>query len=440
MSVDFVKNLASRWICPHKVEELASAQTSSWGATTLSNGFPGLLLLFTTLDELYPDEEWDIPSHALVIKIKELIEAGSVANLSLFGGLAGCCYAIQAASRGNTRYQRLTEKLNDQLYTMAQEFYLQPLQEKCKLKLPCTPDLYDPISGLTGLCTVALQTHHLESSRSFLDKCLKLCMALTQELPIGPYKVPGWYVPRHYQFTEQDKNNYPRGNFNLGLAHGIPSVLALLSLTYLQGIILEGQKEAIQKIVDWIQAKGKSFDGFIYWESRCSFEEEVLRSASLFTESPVEGWCYGTPGVARTIYLAGKALKNPELQKFAFEAFLGTFSRIDITTHYSSPTFCHGLSGMLTLSRLMARDSGSTVLENWNERMERSLLSLYQPSYPFGFKEIEIDFFQEESRTLKIMERDNIGILSGSAGILLSLLSKNMKSLPWAKIFLIEET
>jgi hypothetical protein len=325
------------------------------------------------------------------------------------------------------------------LYAKANEFYLQPLQEKSQLKLPWAPGLYDPISGLTGLCVVALQNHHLGESRSFLDKCLKLCIAFTEELLIGPYKVPGWYVPRHYQFTEQDKSNYPRGNFNLGLAHGIPSVLALLSLAYLQGVILEGQKEAIQKIAAWIQAKRKSVEGCVYWESRCSFEEEVYKSSSLFTESPVEGWCYGTPGVARTLYLAGKALNSAELKKFAFEAFLGTFSRIDVKTHYSSPTFCHGLSGMLTLSRLMARDSESAKLEKWNDQIEKHLISQYQPSSSFGFKEIELDFFQVENKTPKIRERDNIGILSGSAGILLALLSKNMKSLPWAKIFLIEE-
>lgn len=442
MTIDFVKGLACRLKCPNRIEELvrASSQSSAWSDSSLSHGFPSHLLLFTTLDELYPDEGWDEASHAFVIKIKELIESGNVENLSLFGGLAGCCFAIQAASKGNKRYQKLIIALNQMLFEKGLNYFIQPLQEKWQLKLPFSPQLYDPISGITGLSIVALQNQDLKISHQFLEKALKLCIAITEDLSIGSYKVPGWYVPRHYQFIEEDKKNYPKGNFNLGLAHGIPSVLALLSIAYLQGIVLEGQKEAIQIIVDWLQSKKKMIEGTVFWENRCSFEEEVLKVSQISSDGLVEGWCYGTPGVARVLYLAGKALKNIELQKLALGAFLGLFSRIDIKNHYLSPTFCHGLSGVLTIGRLMARDSGSIELAKWNERVEGVLLTHYHPSSPFGFKEIILDFFQQKDKTSTIIVQDNLGILSGSSGVLLSLLTKNIKSLHWTKIFLIEET
>lgn len=430
MTADFVKKVA------YTLKD--TSQNNILGASSLSHGYPGPLLLFTTLDEKYPDEGWDAISHSLVIKIKELIESGQVENLSLFGGLAGCCFAIQSASKGKTRYQRLIDTLNNMLFTKAYETYIPPFEEKCQLKLPCSPELYDPISGVSGLCMLALQNQDLDVANAFLKKALSLCIALTEDLVIGPYKMPGWYIPRHFQFTQQDQAIFPKGNFNLGLAHGIPSVLALLSIAHLQGVSIDGQTEAIQKIADWLVSKKKTEGKNIYWENRCSFEEEVLGLPHTSLDGPVEGWCYGTPGIARTLFLAGKVLNHKEIQKLALEAFLGTFNRIDIKSHFSTPTFCHGLSGLLTLSRIMSRDCESIELETWIERIENELLSRYQVSYPFGFKDVFIDLF-DQNQNAPMKEQDTLGVLCGSSGILLSLLAKEMKFLPWARIFLIEE-
>ena len=70
----------------------------------------------------------------------------------------------------------------------------------------------------------------------------------------------------------------PIGYFNCGLSHGIPGPLALLSVAYKEGVIVEGQKEAIEKIGSWLMSKvvissqGKYFPTAISWDEQIKIQ------------------------------------------------------------------------------------------------------------------------------------------------------------------------
>jgi lantibiotic biosynthesis protein len=440
MALDLVKELASRMRNPDWIEEQVMANPNRqdlWHPLSLSHGYPGILVLFSTLDKIFPEEGWDQQAHLLVLKIKEALEAGKLGSFSLFGGLAGCCFAIQSASRGKTRYQKLIERLSEQLFNKAGPIYLERLKEKIDLGLPSHSDLYDPISGVSGIALYALHNRDYPPALSFLAGVLKFCIDFTKEIKIGSYKLPGWYVPRHYQFTENDKQNYPKGNFNLGLAHGICGILGLLSIALINGVVLDGQREAIEKITRWLIAKSKKTEGISYWMNRVDFEEELLGIEPKNMDSSMEGWCYGTPGVSRTLYLAGKALGDKNLEKLALESFLGVFQRIDLKTAFITPTFCHGTAGLLTITGLMARDTASIELKKRVSDLENEVLSHYHSNYQFGFKDREVNLF-DRSGLNKVVEIDKVGMLDGVTGILLSLISARTQYFGWTQPFLIE--
>lgn len=416
-----------------------------WHPLSLSHGYPGILYLFASLDELSPNESWDQVAHGYVLKIKETIEMSGVTNLSLFGGLTGCCLAIQQASKGKTRYRKLLESLNNFLFQKVQDTYFSPLQEKIELKIPVSPNLYDPISGICGIGIYALKNQDCPLSIEYLQKALFFCISLTKDIKIGNHLLPGWYVPRHYQFTDSDKDFYPLGNFNLGIAHGVAGILAFLSISVLSGICINGQMEAIQKIVDWICSKKKEKKGAVSWPYRISFEEELSGTIQDFSESTMEAWCYGTAGLSRVLYLAGKALKSKDLKELSVEAFEGIFQRVDLTHHFSTPSFCHGLAGFLTLTRLMARDTESIEIKKWIHKIEDAILEFYDPNHPFGFKDFEP--LQLENSSLnpgfevassEIIPFDKLGLLEGVSGILLSLFPIFPKNNSWTAPFLIE--
>lgn len=441
MTIQLVKEIASR------MRESKSLDVNPpEHVLTLSHGYPGLVILFSTLEDLFPDEGWDIAVHHYVVKIKEELEKTRIADFSLFGGFAGYCYAVEHASKNKRRYQNLLNALNTYLFNSVNDAYLSNFQEKIALRLPVPPSFYDPISGVIGIGLVALKNRSFPLAEAFLKKTLQLCIALTREINVASYTLPGWYVPSHYQFTEIDRKFYPKGNFNLGVAHGIPGVLSFLSLAVIEDVLEAGQLEAIQKMTDWIIASRTVDQGYDLWLNRISFEAQVFKSQQESIDTNMEAWCYGTAGVSNALLLASNALKNSELKQIAKKAFLGIQKRVNIQQHFHSPTFCHGLAGLLTIAQAISQTESCMEIEAMKEEIERALLSVYSPVYPFGFRDCEGSVHYPltirphhllDSKEVPVQMKDKFGLLEGASGVLLSILAHRTGCLSWAYPFFI---
>ena len=89
-----VKEIANRLKDPESVKAIVLHpenrnpdplfQDHPWADLSFSGGYPAILLLFTELDRLFPDEKWDLAAHVYVVKIKEMIEKQGIGNFSLF--------------------------------------------------------------------------------------------------------------------------------------------------------------------------------------------------------------------------------------------------------------------------------------------------------------------------------------------------------------------
>jgi hypothetical protein len=416
MSLSLIETIAEKMCEPKQVKALVMAQSihsiPNWSDLSLF-GYPALLLLFSTLSPLSKRLDWEKAEHTCVLQIKEAIEQQGIFDLSLFSGAAGLCYAVRQASHGGMRYQKMLHSLESFLLARVDERYLFPLLDNIKNRRSSPVSLYDPILGITGIGRYALES-------PFLSELVpKICSALVElSHPIRLEKdltIPGWYVSCEHQFHQQDRASYPQGNFNLGLAHGIPSVLAFLSLALLRGIEVPGQKEALIRIVSWIRTKSYPYRNATYWPARVSWEEEVLQ-APVCPTLVLDGWCYGVPGIARSLFLAGRALGDQELRRFAEKSFLEVFTRTPEEWGLASPTVCHGLAGLLAITRAMVHDGVNAAPQA--ENLTNRLLAFYQPEAPFGFKDHDP------------VEMDKIGVLDGAVGVALSLLAPDGGLLP----------
>ena len=97
---------------------------------------------------------------------------------------------------------------------------------------------YDVISGLSGVGRYLLCISDNPEALKRLKVILKYCISLIQPICINGEHVPGWYIAPENLFTNADREKYPQGSFNCGLAHGIAGPLALLSLASQQGIYI----------------------------------------------------------------------------------------------------------------------------------------------------------------------------------------------------------
>lgn len=396
-----------------------------WGDISLSHGYPGCVLLFAGWDRLESDQKWDHQAHEHILQIKNSLEENGAGSISMFSGLAGVAFACQAASREGERYTHFLDKIHS---VMAREIhqFIKRDQERRKAEPGVSPKMYDVISGLSGIGRYLLNnTHHHELSLA-LEKILHHLVHLCDWIEVDNHRVPGWFVPQRYQFLESERSLFPRGNFNCGLAHGIPGPLALLSLAALKNCKVDRQLEAIRGISDWLLRKMCEDEYGPLWPDRIRLEDEIQKAkpGNYFTR---EAWCYGTPGVARSLYLAGKALEDDELKGTAVQSLKASLERPQELQKLESATFCHGKVGFMQILLRMARETQETCFFRHVEVLAEQVMDMFQEDAPFGYQDIE-------GRTML----DKVGLLEGVSGIGLALMSlKEEKPSDWDAAFLI---
>ncbi len=385
--------------------------TQSWDDLSLVSGYPTLLLFFTTLHKMRIMDNEEIIHH-LILNIKVSLEQNGIVDLSLYNGLSGIIFVLKQACGDGKRYQKMLNALNLILINNIDQFYLQPILKNIGQNLPSQSRLFDVICGISGIGRFALENISQPSFNTLVVNITKTLIKFCEPLTIKGKKVPGWF-----QLDFLNKNPYSSdGYFNLGLAHGITGVLAFLAITLLKGIEVDGHREAIMRIALWLRSKSFLKNSSILWPDTVSWEEETQGITVHCTHSR-DGWCNGAPGIARALYLAGKALNDTTLTDFGLNAFRGIFTRDQKDWGIVSPNLCHGIAGLLITTTEMARDEKCDDLNLKVKLLTNILLTHYQPNAPFGFKD------KEFCPNNNYAEVSKICFLEGSIGVLLSLLS-----------------
>ena len=420
---------------PLKVYGAGTASYASWKDLSLGTGYPGILLLCTLLEKLGLCSEGI--AHRYVLEIKTVLENHGINSYSLYSGLTGLCYAIEMASFEKTRYQSFLQTLQSLLLNKVEEAYLIPLSNNIKQKIPSSPSLYDPISGVCGIGRYALENLSIPSFHKLSEKITNILIQFSLPILVKSHLVPGWYLPASDHLNEvKFKKNHPNGNFNLGLAHGVTGILAFLSTAYLKGIRMEGHREAIERLATWIRSKSFSYQGGTCWPYAISWEEEV-------EGKPIEpklikaGWCYGVPGIARTLFLAGKALKDIELKEFATRSMVELLSKPAKEWRLPGPGLCHGIAGLLAITQAMSDENEGKELQPKVLELKEMLINQYDPETPWGFA--DLDFVSTPDHGYHLTKMNKVGLLEGATGVLLTLLSPYEKTFNWQLPLMIYE-
>lgn len=119
--VDIVKKIASNLsysdlvleTIAEKANEKKDVIVSPWLLSNLSQGIPGICLLYGKLSECFPEEEkWGINAHTyLQYLVKEINEKG-FQSISMFSGAAGVGLAVVSVSDDFRNYTRLLSGIN----------------------------------------------------------------------------------------------------------------------------------------------------------------------------------------------------------------------------------------------------------------------------------------------------------------------------------------
>ncbi|TQK53513.1 lanthionine synthetase-like protein [Brevibacillus sp. AG162] len=393
--------------------------------TSLSTGYPGIVLLFAELDRQEPNRGWDHVVFDYISALKSQIDIHGVGNISLYSGLAGINYSIFNASHERKRYQKLLSVLDTILVNQILKF-----MNELKKRKNTFEAAYDVISGLSGIGRYLLTDNKNVEFIKTLRILLTYLVDLTQQIKVKEYIVPGWYIDNESLHSEKERKLYPNGYFNCGLSHGIPGPLSLLSIALKWGIEVEGQREAIRTIANWLIEKKREDEYGIYWPFKISFKEEV-HGITEYSKTTKDAWCYGAPGVCRSLFLAGEALENQDFCKTGINGFESIFKRPFEELNIPSPTVCHGISGLLQVTVRMAESTGLRNFQEYKVKLINHLIQSYNYSFPFLFQDLEptIEGYKGVNKP---------GYLEGASGIALSLLTLNSLVNPiWDQTLLI---
>ncbi|MBO3285357.1 lanthionine synthetase C family protein [Paenibacillus sp. FSL M8-0228] len=380
-----------------------------WDEISLASGYPAVSLLYGRLGTVFREETFTRYAHQYLVNTREALKLKENISLSLWSGLSGIGFTAYALSDNLRKYRSFIEQINHLILR-----YGAALLESSRnnLKAGVIFHDYDVISGWSGIGRYLLLFKDVPEMRDLLKDVLEYLVMLSEERAWNGEVLPGWYIPVH-NLPPHEQQRYPEGYFNMGLAHGIPGPLALLSIAWHHDVRVSGHKKAIERFGSWLSHWKQQNDFGWYWPNNISYREYM--NGIIFDETEREAWCYGTPGVARSLWLAGRALENEKLEALAVDAFKSIYARPRERWSIYSPSVCHGYSGLIKLTHQMYLDTGDAELRDYAQGLLLEVVNMFDRGAAFGFWDIVKD-------TQSVKHLDFVGVLDGVAGIVMTLL------------------
>jgi hypothetical protein len=275
---------------------------------------------------------------------------GANASASLFHAAPAVAFVLHTAA--HPAYGAVLAALDQHINDLTAVKLAAARQRIDRGELP-RPGEYDLISGLTGVGAYHLVRHRSAAS-GMTTAVLDYLVALSEPLRLRGESVPGWWSGAG-PAGEPDPA-WPDGHLNLGMAHGIAGILALLSAAMRVGIQVDGHAEAVTELCAVFDRYRQGGSTSPWWPPMISLGEHRRGTANSGRQAR-PSWCYGTPGHARAQQLAGLVLGDPERMRVAERALVGCVLDRQVAGLLTDASLCHGWAGLVQALRRAADDA-----------------------------------------------------------------------------------
>lgn len=359
------------------------------GSACLASGYAGIALFFAYLARTRFDPSAATTAQTFLENAMDLVAAEAM-NPSLYCGFAGVAWATahlqeQLFGCGDNATQAIDDALAD--------FVSQT---------PWSGD-FDLVNGLVGFGVYALERLPDPSGVRLLERivdCLAECSTV-----IAPGRA--WFTDPRWSSSRE---KYPRGYFNLGVAHGTPGVIALLASAYARGVNAAKARSLLADAVAWLLAQeftDGDWIGFGPW-----LEPGVKPAKSRLA------WCYGDPGIAIALFSAARAVGDAAWEDKAC-AIARRAARCPLDQSAVRDTcLCHGAAGAGHLFNRLYQATGEAALARASRFWFERALAMRVPGRGVAGYEL----FWSAEKGVEAWRAD-AGFLMGAAGIGLALLA-----------------
>jgi len=375
---------------------------------SLAGGLAGLSVFHAYLARARNrDDAAQTAGHLLVRALEQM--ATTPMPPSLYGGFTGVAWAV--------------EHLSAQLLDTGDDDPNEAIDALLGEYLKRSPwiDDYDLIIGLVGFGVYALE----RLPRASAHQCLERIVDRLDETAERNSGGVTWLTRAHL-LPEHQREQCPNGYYNLGLAHGVPGVIALLGGVCAAGVAVGQARPLLDGAVAWLlrqKLTNGAESSFLPWIELDGIEREDCRLA----------WCYGDPGVAAALLLAARSVREPEWEREAIEIARRAAKREPESAGVKDAALCHGAAGLgHVFNRLFQATGEESFREAARYWFERTLELRRRGQGIAGFSSFRAD---ENGNEYWV---DDPGILTGAAGIALALLAAATDIEPaWDRMLLV---
>lgn len=351
--------------------------------------------------------------YEVIGEIRDYIEETHFNRISLFGGLSNIALFIDPIVKETGYFQKFQDSLNQIIIEEADK---QAMLYKTNLEWTYSSN-YDVISGLYGVGAY-LMTLDSDSAKASVIDIIDYFVKLSNYRQINTNRIPGWYIKNECLPTQEYKENYKSGCINYSLSHGIAGPLCILGKGLLYGMEVEGQREAIETILNEYK-KTMIYDNQIaIWPGMIRLEDYIN---SIFDGSNKRmSWCYGSIGILKSLQVAATAMKKSKLEEWIYEQNV-KIAEMPIEKFYlESPILCHGYAGASAYYRKMYDESHGSMFSHKYNEIVQLLLEKYDRKFIYCFKDFVRKYIKNGVEEEYL---DKLTFLEGTPGICMELVA-----------------
>lgn len=279
---------------------------------------------------------------------------------------------------------------------------------------------YDLLSGLVGFGVYALNRFPRPSA----VRCLEVIIDRLDASAERNGQEVTWFTPPEI-LPGAARELTPRGYYDLGVAHGVPGVVALLADACRLRIRQDRARPLLEGAVRWLVRQQLAGQRGACYPSRVGPGIEA-RAGRL-------AWCHGDPGIAATLLYAARAVGMEEWERTALAIAAHAASAAPEDTGVPDMGLCHGALGLAHLYNRIHQAGGGELFADVARLWYR--LGLAMRSSKGGINGFEA--WQPGLDTQSYWEADP-GFLTGAAGVGLALLAAVTPIQPeWDRLLLV---
>ena len=385
---DVVEELADRVV--HRIDEVTSP--------CLADGAMGIAIFLKYLSAATGSNHRREQAYQFVVRAYELMKVQRLGETGLFTGVSGLAwgtlYVTNHSEAGYSLATAISRKLASQISAASA---MRTLVEGS------AEEDFDIVNGWSGIGLYLMNFKEDPVCREAIGCIIDFMTWLSGA---GADK-PRCFTPSELLPTTEQAESYPDGFWNFGLAHGILGPLAFLAKASTSGVGDTRTAVAVRALYEWMYLYRQEDEYGINWPYGCGRHGSPGQVRKLARSA----WCYGSPGISRSLLLAGQALEDPTLVHLATEAMISVCRRPKSLWEVDTVGICHGLSGVILICLRFFNETGQDIFKNIADSLVSELIEQYNPCLSYGFPS---EAFSVD---------DSPSLLTGAIGVGLALIA-----------------